>query len=300
MSLIQVDLTREDWQDPNNPVESSRQFSSSRLKYINFHYEGVSRIWSGSFESWLRYIQSLKSYSFMYSYAIDNRDGRIAEGRGTTFRAASNGDDENLDDDEPGNSGYWDNDEVISIIILNPGNQLSQACINSMVNLCKQLKAAYPERGLEINGHQDLDITGCPGPVIMANLPKVRELVGNDNSPPVGGSGVFLADMELLGSRSYRLQTAPFIIQKAMTEIDAPEGVDAVLANLTVVGISEAGWISPWNGGGQTSALNWDAGDRVSHACVPIVTTDGKITIFAEPNYRCELYIDIVGVVERD
>lgn len=301
MSLIRVDLTREDWQDPDNPVRSSRVFSDNRLSYINLHYEGTDRIWTDSFEEWLLYLQNLflgRGYSAGYSYAVDNRDGQTAEIRGTTYRAASNGDREDGDDAEPGNPGYWDNDEVISIIVLNPGSMLTDACMASLVRLCRDIVAEFPDRDLQINGHRDMDRTPCPGETVYRELEELNKLVFNDS--PVGGSGVFLEDMELLGSDSYRmggLSHTYKIGKEKVYEFDAPEGVDAVLANLTVIPVSEAGHLSVWND--ETSCINWSPGVGPVPNCVPIVCTDGKLTFYTEPQFQCRLIIDIVGVVRR-
>src|SRR5215216_3268535 len=104
--MITYDYDVEEWLFSTSPdLIGGVLFSWANIKYFNIHYIGAGKFAGKNEVQILNSIQqdyvSHRGYSFGYSCAV-GLSGATYEGRGTTYRAASNGDDTNGDDNIPG------------------------------------------------------------------------------------------------------------------------------------------------------------------------------------------------------
>ena len=79
-------------------------------------------------------------------------------------------------------------------------------------------------------------------------------------------------------------------------QVGVPNGVKAVVLNVTSVGSTHAGWLRAWASDGPVPAasnLNWSAGAAVPNQVVVPVGADGKINIYT--NYSTDLIIGVFG-----
>jgi len=163
---IAYDLTESQWRKSSLPKITGPAHSWARILYFNVHFVGsvgslASRnevdLMNQLHEGFLARLPT--GYSFGYSSAV-GLSGRSYEGRGDRYRAASNGmDTEHGEDDIVGNPRIADNLEIFSCVLL-----IGQADIPNqrMIDGVNKLYTQMP-KGVFVNGHRDMDQTGCPG-----------------------------------------------------------------------------------------------------------------------------------------
>jgi hypothetical protein len=165
---MNYDFDREEWLYASTPPITGPAWDSSAITYLNVHYTGSTSGYSGKSEqaalnSIQRDYQLNRGYSFGYSCAV-GLSGATYEGRGTDFRAASNGMDTAYGDDAlPGNPKIRDNLEVFScLLIVGVPDEITPAMISGVQKLYSGICTVLG-RELVINGHRDMGQTACPG-----------------------------------------------------------------------------------------------------------------------------------------
>jgi hypothetical protein len=165
---MNYDFDREEWLYASTPPITGPAWNSLNITYFNIHYTGASSGYAGKSEqaalnSIQRDYQLNRGYSFGYSCAV-GLSGATYEGRGTDFRAASNGTDTVYGDDAlPGNPKIKDNLEVFScLLIVGVPDDITFPMIQGVQKLYAGI-CAVTGRELTINGHKDMGQTACPG-----------------------------------------------------------------------------------------------------------------------------------------
>jgi hypothetical protein len=163
MGAIVYDKTVHQWLlSTNYPLIGGARFSWADIKYFCLHYIGAGSYAGKNEAAILNSIQKdyveNRGYSFGYSSAI-GLSGTSYEGRGEVYRAASNGDSIDKDDELDGNPGLLDNLEVFScLLIIGTEDEITPEMIKEVNSFYTQMPP-----GVEICGHFDLDHTPCPG-----------------------------------------------------------------------------------------------------------------------------------------
>lgn len=175
MALI-VDHSREDWQDPAQPVRGPAP--RGVVSHWVIHYAGGGYApTAAQAPAYLRAVQNdyvtNRGYSIGYSYAV-TLDGSSWELRGDTFNAASNpGKKANAEGLHDGNF----NNVSQSIFVMNGSqNPLPQVCVDKI----NEIIAARP--GRIVHGHRDVDYTQCPGDGTYAQIES--GVIGYQPEPP--------------------------------------------------------------------------------------------------------------------
>lgn len=291
---INYDLRRAAWLYPTTPPITGPAWSKTHIRYFTIHYTGNNITYVGKDEKKVlndiqKDYQTNRGYSFGYSSAV-GLSGTTYEGRGTSFRAASNGDTSDKDDDLPGNPQLQDNLEVFScLLIIGVPDKIPQAMIEAVrrlyASVCSELG-----RDLKINGHQDMDFTACPG--AAAHL-----LINNNSFYPLAidpDPGVD-ADMLVLPSPKRPIDTRfkdysiNGLTQKAGNPvgpgqfsfgIGVTNAVSAVEATVTAIPQNSIGGFLGVNDG--DSFINWTSHDL--HVPIPQTVTlrvvDGNVSLY--------------------
>ncbi len=147
------------WQDSSYPVSSSTWMQIGALDYITLHYIGADGVAVSDVAQLLRNAQwdyvVNRGYSLGYNSAV-SLDGDEWEIRGFDYRCAANGSPAlNL-------PGY-----AILLVLPNTWSAPSQDQIDGVRSVVGKIRDTAAAAGnfnyLEINGHQDLLPTSCPG-----------------------------------------------------------------------------------------------------------------------------------------
>jgi hypothetical protein len=241
--MIDYDFERREWLYSNTPPITGPAWNGKSIKYLNLHYTGGSGPYAGKSEqatlnSIQKDYQSNRGYSFGYSAAI-GLSGMSYEGRGTTFRAASNGSGDNYGEDDP---NIADNLEVFSVLlIIGVPDDISTGMIRAVRELYRAVGREL-NRDLIINGHRDMGQTACPGD-------KAYKLITNKTfyPPTIIGNG---NDMQTLrtprriidtretnspvnGTRTFDLKSpTPNLVDAEITVTAIPTGPTSGFAGL--------------------------------------------------------------------
>jgi hypothetical protein len=286
--MIDYDFERREWLYSNTPPITGPAWSGKSIKYLNLHYTGANTSYMGKSEqatlnSIQKDYQTNRGYSFGYSAAI-GLSGMSYEGRGTTFRAASNGSGDNYGQDDP---NIADNLEVFSVLlIIGTPDEISPAMIEGVRNLYSRVCTEL-NKELVINGHRDMGQTACPGDkaykLITNKVFYPTKIIGNRNDMQTLRTPRRIIDTRTNnspanGGRTFDLKSpTPGIVDAEVTVTVIPVG-----ASSGFVGLSN-----------KDSFINWtekDMGQPIpSTASVPI--QNGSVTLwFSNP---CHVIIDV-------
>jgi N-acetylmuramoyl-L-alanine amidase len=150
---------RTEWQDPAYPVSSGSWMDINALSYITLHYIGGDGVNLSNIPQFLRnnqldYVLN-RGYSLGYNSAV-SLDGDEWEIRGFDYRCAANG-------EQATNIPSYS----IMLMLQNTWSVPPQSQIDGVRSLVAKIRATAAAAGnsdfLEINGHQDLKATSCPG-----------------------------------------------------------------------------------------------------------------------------------------
>lgn len=282
--MISVDVRREVWQDPSEPITSDRLFSWDQIDKLCIHYTGAfdedeDPYGATGWEA-MRNVQRVylnRGYSFGYSWGIHPDEGLLMEGRGTTYRAASNGPD---------------NDTLVSVIVfVDDDKKAPPIVVERLRQLVAELRAVKP--GLKVVGHQDLDATGCPGAGLQ------QQVVAGEFEPVEGEEMKLVVD--LLPQPKRMLDTRQLggkfsgAERAQLAESDDGGPLGAVIT-LTAVSPVQAGYATVWAGGARpnASSINFDAGTgAIANTTFTKLDSYGGCQVFS--SVRSDYVIDVIG-----
>lgn len=158
-------ISRKEWGalPPSNPLSPI----GSTIRNLVLHHEGGVIVTDEVTNQHIKNIQIDQQKrgfcDIAYSYLIGS--GKVFEGRGELFRPASQG---------------WANYERLSVMIV--GNydlqDPQEQDIAIFVHLAKYLNEKYRFGTDNINGHEDFNLTDCPGNNLYDKLPEIRKQIG--------------------------------------------------------------------------------------------------------------------------
>lgn len=278
------DVRREVWQDPAEPITSDRLFSWAKIDKLCIHYTGAfdedeDPYGATGWEA-MRNVQRVylnRGYSFGYSYGIHPDEGVLLEGRGTTYRAASN--------------GMPDNEELLSVIVFVDDDKKAPAVVVERIRrLVADIRKVKPE--LKIVGHQDLAPTGCPGAGLQL------QVVSGEFEPVEGDMGIVLLDepLRVYDSRDDGEPFGPGERRRVQLTEDGDGPVTGAILTLTAAEPADAGYATLWANGARplASTLNFNGlSGAIANTTLTKVDGYGGALVFssAESHY----VVDVIG-----
>jgi len=252
--MIDYDFNRNEWLYSTSPPITGPSWNPKDIRFFNIHYTGDSNSYAGKSEQAIlnsiqKDYQNNRGYSFGYSSAV-GLSGSTYEGRGDTYRAASNGMENNYGMDSP---TIGDNLEIFSCLLIAGVPDIPSAQLVNGVRKLYQSVIDRIGRELIINGHRDMAQTACPGD-------KIYSLIQNKTFYPVERSK---DDMETLRipRRIIDTRESNSPVTGARSFDIKPRSASVVDAEITVTAIpltAEAGYA----GLGPTDSFsNWTQDD---------------------------------------